>query len=264
MRIAVQQCAPYAADVAANLHLLDTAAARAADAGASLLVGPEMGLTGYNIGAAAVQQLAEAADGPSAHAVADIARRHHLAIAYGYPERDADGAVFNAAQCLGADGLRLGQHRKTHLFGALDRAQFSAAAQPSPPFTLNGWQVGLLICYDVEFPENTRRLALAGADLVIVPTANMLAYDFVATTLVSTRAYESQLVLAYANHCGVESDIRYGGLSTVVAADGTVLARAGRDEALLIADLDLARLAASRQRLPYLADRRPELDTPAR
>jgi predicted amidohydrolase len=127
------------------------------------------------------------------------------------------------------------------------------------PFELDGWRIGLLICYEIEFPENARSLALAGADLIAVPTANMREFDFVATTLVPTRAYENQCVVAYANHCGSEGYVVYGGLSSIVGADGAPLAQAGRDEALLVADLDRAQLAASRAHLPYLADRKPAL-----
>ena len=59
---------------------------------------------------------------------------------------------------------------------------------------LNGWRLGMLICYDVEFPENARQLALAGADLIAAPTANMIPYDVVATTIVPARAFENQVM----------------------------------------------------------------------
>ena len=262
MHIAVQQTAPVAEDVAANLRELERAAMQAAASGAALLVCPEMSLTGYNIGATAVQHLTESSDGAMAQAVATIAQRAAIAIVYGYPERGADGVVFNSAQCIGAHGRRLANHRKTHLFGELDRSMFSAGTELSPPFELNGWRIGLLICYEVEFPENVRQLALAGADLIAVPTANMREFDFVARSLVPTRAYENQCYVAYANHCGREGEIVYGGLSSVCAPDGAFLALAERDEAMPVATLDRARLAASRERLPYLADRRPELYAP--
>ncbi|MFY8044397.1 MAG: nitrilase-related carbon-nitrogen hydrolase, partial [Rhodoferax sp.] len=77
-----------------------------------------------------------------------------------------------------------------------------------------------LICYDVEFPEATRRLALAGADLIVVPTANMPEFDFVAQSLVPVRAYENQLYVAYANYIGAEGAVHYGGLSLLAAPDG--------------------------------------------
>ncbi|WP_277343792.1 nitrilase-related carbon-nitrogen hydrolase, partial [Pseudomonas viridiflava] len=124
--------------------------------GAQLLVCPEMFLTGYNIGAAAVQRLAQPADGAAARQIAGIARHTGVAIAYGYPERGEDGRLYNAAQLIDAHGNRLGNYRKTHLFGDADRAMFSAGEQAPALFEFNGWKLGLLICYDLEFPENAR------------------------------------------------------------------------------------------------------------
>ena len=78
-----------------------------------------------------------------------------------------------------------------------------------------GSSQGLLICYDVEFPENVRALALGGADFVIVPTALMQPFDVVARTIVPARAYENQLFLAYVDRCGREGAFDYCGLSCV-------------------------------------------------
>ena len=259
VRVAIHQCEPRPGDVAANLARLGQAAAAAAAAGADLLLCPEMVVTGYNIGREAVARLAEPRDGPSVQTVREIARGHGLAIVYGSPERDAGGRVFNAAQLVGADGEALANYRKTHLFGDLDRGQFSPSDAAPATVALGEWRVGLLICYDVEFPETVRALALAGAELVLTPTANMVPYDVVATTIVPARAYESQVYVAYANYCGSEGGIEYCGLSCIAAPDGTDAARAGRGEELVIGDLDRADLDASRTVTPYLADRRPEL-----
>ena len=107
-----------------------------------------------------------------------------------------------------------------------------------------------------------RLLALAGADLVAVPTALMDPFEVVARTLVPARAVENQVFLAYANRCGQEGDLRYCGQSCVVGPDGADLVRAGRGEELVFADLDLDRLRAARALSPYLRDRRPELYAP--
>ncbi|RJG10597.1 carbon-nitrogen hydrolase [Pseudomonas cavernicola] len=260
MRLAVYQCASSPLDVAGNLRRLEATALRAAEQGADLLVCPEMFLTGYNIGAEAVSRLAEPCDGPSAQVIARIAQAAGVAILYGYPERAGAGLVYNAVQLIDAQGQRLGNYRKTHLYGELDHSLFSRGeALDTALIEWQGWHLGLLICYDVEFPENTRRLALAGADLVLVPTANMLPYDFVATTTVRARAYENQFYLAYGNYCAAEGDITYCGLSSVSSPDGTPLAQAGRDEELLLADLDRRVVEQARQQTPYLQDRRPEL-----
>lgn len=257
LTLAVLQCASLPLQVEANLQRLNAAAAKAHAAGAHVLLTPEMFLTGYSIGAEAVRALAQARDGAYAQAVARIAREHELAIVWGYPERSAEGQVFNAAQWTSAEGAAVLHYRKTHLYGALDRAQFSAGlveASNSQLTTLHGWRLGLLICYDVEFPENTRRLALAGADAVLVPTANMDRYDIVPKTLVPTRAFENQMVLAYANYCGPEGSLRYGGLSSIVDALGQPLALAGRDEALLIATLTPEALAHARREQTHVQE----------
>ena len=262
MRIAIFQGPAEPGPVARNLRLLEERAAEAAGAGADLLICPEMFLSGYNIGAEAAARLAEPADGPAFASAAAIARKTGLALLYGYPERDARGAIYNAVRLIGRDGQGLANYRKCHLFGDLDRAMFRAGTGPFALVDLGGVRVGLLICYDVEFPESGRLLALAGADLVAVPTALMDPFEVVARTVVPARAVENQVFLAYANRCGREGDLRYCGQSCVVGPDGGDLARAGRAEELILADLDLERLAASRRNNTYLADRRPELYGP--
>ena len=259
MRIALYQCPSQPLDVEGNLARLQARAREAAQWDVELLVLPEMFLSGYNIGAGVARNLAQASDGANAEQVAQIARQFGLAIVYGYPELDERGNVYNSVQLIDRTGERLGNYRKTHLFGELDRNMFSPGPDDYPLITLNGWQLGLLICYDLEFPENARRLALAGADVILVPTANMLPYEFIADVTVRSRAFENQCYVAYANYCGKELDIHYCGASSVAGPDGQRIAQAGQEEALIIATLERSTLQASREAFPYLQDRRPEL-----
>ncbi len=259
MRIALFQALPGPLDVPGNLQRLRDQAQLAAGQGASLLVCPEMFLTGYNIGSAQVQQLAEACDGPSAQHIMQTAQTYGIAIAYGYPERDPNGAVFNSAQLIAADGRTLGNYRKTHLFGELDRTMFTQGPDHFPVVELDGWKVGLLICYDIEFPENARRLALAGAELILVPTANMKPYDFVCQVTVRARAQENQCYLVYANYCGTEGAIDYCGQSSIVGPDGGILGMAGHEECLLLAELEQQAVVQGRRAYPYLTDLRQAL-----
>ncbi|MFJ3585723.1 carbon-nitrogen hydrolase family protein [Streptomyces sp. NPDC090127] len=260
LRTALLQSSGELGDVAANLKILDEAAARAAEAGAGVLLAPELFLTGYAIGAD-IARLAEPADGPSAQAVAALAARHGLAIGYGYPERDTErhGVLYNAAQLIGADGATLARYRKTHLFGAFESRWFTPGEDPVVQAELGGLTVGLMICYDVEFPENVRAQALAGTDLLLVPTALMHPAEVVPESVVPVRAFENQLYIAYANRAGREGDFEFVGLSTLAAPDGTARVRAGRGEDLVFGDVDPALLAASRKDNPYLRDRRPGL-----
>ena len=216
------------------------------------LVTPEMFLTGYNIGRTAAAAFADDACAERVAAVASLARKHGVAVVFGHPERGPGGAVMNAAVCVDANGKTLGRHHKTHLFGDLDREIFGAGAGDELPFDFHGWKIGMLICYDVEFPENTRRLALQGADLIVVPTANMVGFDFVAQHLVPTRAYENQLFVAYANFCGEEGDLAYNGLSCVAAPNGVVLSNADGNPSLVFADLKRDAVATERMRLGHL------------
>ncbi|MEH6375095.1 carbon-nitrogen hydrolase family protein [Streptomyces sp. KLMMK] len=243
-----------------SLAALDGAARRAAAAGARILLTNELFLTGYALGDA-VSERAEPADGPGARAVARIAAEHGLAVGYGYPERDeADGGtVYNALQLIGPDGARLANYRKTHLFGAYETAHFRPGSEAVVQADFAGLRLGLLICYDVEFPEPVRAHALAGTELLLAPTALMRPYEIVPQTIVPARAWESQLYIAYANRCGEEGDFAFAGLSCLAAPDGTVRARAGSGEDLIVADVDPALLKASRAENTYLADRRPEL-----
>ncbi|MFF8946548.1 carbon-nitrogen hydrolase family protein [Streptomyces sp. NPDC014864] len=257
MRTALFQSSGRPGSVAENLKVLDEAAGRAAAAGAGLLVAPEMFLTGYAIGDG-VGRLAEPADGESADAVAWVASRHGLAVAYGYPERDGE-AVFNSAQLISADGTRLANYRKTHLFGGFERAHFAPGDRPVVQAEIGGLTVGLMICYDVEFPENVRAHALAGTDLLLVPTAQMHPFQFVAESVVPVRAFENQMYVAYVNRVGTEGEFDFVGLSTLAGPDGVARTRAGRAEQLLLADADPAFLAASREANPYLKDRLPGL-----
>ncbi|GAA2275574.1 carbon-nitrogen hydrolase family protein [Streptomyces hawaiiensis] len=257
MRTALLQSSGRPGSTVENLKVLDDAAGRAAAAGAGLLVTSELFLTGYAIGDR-IGRLAEPADGDCADAVAEIATSHNLAIAYGYPERDGE-AVFNSVQLISADGSRLANHRKTHLFGCFERDHFTPGDLPVVQAEIDGLRVGLLICYDVEFPENVRAHALAGTDLLVVPTAQMHPFQFVAESVIPVRAFENQMYVAYVNRVGPEGEFEFVGLSTLAGPDGVARTRAGREEELVLADVDPAFLAASRENNPYLRDRRPGL-----
>lgn len=248
---------PYAADVPGALRALNDAAAQARVQGAEVLVCPEMSLTGYLLGPQKIAALAELADGLLLQAAAATARRHQIAIVCGWPCATA-GRPHNAVAFIGADGALLNVYAKTHLFGDADRAQFTSGPALPTVFSYRGWRLGLLICYDVEFPETVRHLAQQGADAVLVPTANMRAFDEVPTVLVPARACENRVFVAYANACGREGDTEYGGLSTVAGPLGTVLAQAGRDTALTVVRLSAQALDEARASSP-LPQRRTDL-----
>src|SRR6516165_4536169 len=234
MKLALYQGPGLVNDPLGSFALMAAKAEQAAQAGASLLLLPEMYLSGYNIGPENAQKHAVTLAG--LEPAQKIAASHNIGLAFGYPGRVGPD-VSNSAVLIGADGAILLNYRKSHLFGDLDRAMFKAVGADFPIAEFGGFKVGMLICYDIEFPEPARRLALAGADVILIPTAQMEPYEQVARHVLPARAYENQVYTAYANHSGHDDGLSYVGLSSICGPNGAVLAMAGREEELLFAEL---------------------------
>lgn len=250
--VAVAQCAGDLDGPKARLGWLSDRLKARGGTPLDLIILPELFQSGYNIG----DQLglrAEAPDGPFAQAIADLAKTHNTAILYGYPERQGD-RLFNAAQCIDRTGQSIGHHRKLLLPPGFEGDHFSAGSR-CDLFRLGDLSVAILICYDVEFPENLRHVALAGADIVAVPTALGTGWGVVAERLVPTRAFENGVYLCYANYCSAENGLDYFGGSCIVAPDGKDLARAAGEPVLIEAVLAKSAVRAAQARLPYHTDR---------
>jgi predicted amidohydrolase len=227
---------------------------------ADLLVTPELFATGYRLPAEQLRALAEPADGAFARSVAALARETGVAILYGFPERDGD-LIYNSVQVFGGDGRRLALYRKLHLPSDDERLVF-ATGDKLVTFELCGLKVAPIICYDVEFPETVRACALAGAQLVVAPTALRKHWAQIAEMMIPVRALENGLFVAYTNQAGSEADWDYAGLSCIVGPDGEVLVRAMAEPAVLMAELDPAAVAAARAKLSYLRDARFKVTGP--
>ena len=257
-----------------------------AQQGADLVVLPELWAPG-GFSHGQWHQRAEPVLGPTISAIsaaaADIGAVVH---AGSIIERSPDGAppeergptgrgLWNTSVLLGPDGAVLATYRKIHRFGfgegepTLLEAGDQIVAVPLPdgpdvgagagPSVAQGGQsavVGLATCYDLRFPEQFRLLLDAGARLVIVPAAWPAARVEHWRLLGRARAIENQMVVIQCNTGGSHGGVRMGGHSQVVAATGEVLAEAGDGEEILTVDVDLAEVAAWRQRFPVLADRR--------
>ncbi|WP_439630449.1 carbon-nitrogen hydrolase family protein [Shinella sp.] len=255
MRIAALQMHAIAGDGDGNLQRIAAAAADAAAGGAKLLVVPELAVTGYGAGETAFAGLASPATGEVAERLGTIARESGLAIVAGFAEQEGRD-TFNSA--LFTDGIGTNAvYRKSHLYGDYERNAFRPGVPASVMVELGGIRLGMLICYDVEFPENVRRLALAGADLVVVPTAlpKGSSGTFIANHMIQVRAFENQVFVAYINHCGADDHFTYAGLSRIAAPDGKLLAEASAEgETLLFAEIRPEDYAKSRAENTYLVD----------
>jgi predicted amidohydrolase len=240
MRVAVAQIEPRLAEKERNLDVCLRRLEEAAAQGAELLVLPECAIPGY-VYESAEEALpyAEEVPGPSTAALEEACRRLGAHVVCGLLERDGV-AVHNAAVLVGPEGL-VGSYRKSHLpFLGVDR--FVRAGDELPVFETPVGRIGLEICYDLRFPEVTRSLALAGADLVCLPTNWPLAAAANAELLAPARAFENRIYLLVANRVGRERTAEFCGRSQIVDPTGVRLAEAEpTGEALLVADVDVER-----------------------
>jgi predicted amidohydrolase len=218
-----------------------------------LLLLPEGFAQGYNI-PETIHDVAEPMDGTIANHIATLAKKHNTAILYGYSER-ANDTIYNAAQCIDAMGQSIANHRKLMLPPGFEQERYTAG-NTATIFELNGIKCGILICYDVEFPENTRHLADQGVQCVLTPTATGIDWGVVPQSVAPARAYENGIFVAYANSCGTENNATYYGGSCIVGPNGQDIARAGDKPSILNAVIDAQAVTTAQTRLPYLSARK--------
>jgi len=258
MRVAVFQSCAAGLTPADRLKLLDD---RLADVDTGLLVCPELFMSGYAVGHN-IREYAEPVDGAFATGIARLAQKHDIAVVYGYPEVSGD-LTYNAAQCIDASGQRIANHRKLVLPPGFE-ADYFATGDGITLFELDGLRIGLVICYDAEFPETVRAVAKAGAQALVVPTATGAQWGVVANRVMPARAFENGIYLLYANHAGKEGGFDYLGASCIIGPDGNDLARATDTEAVISAELNPSHVKVAQSRLPYLQEiqkLRPRLDS---
>jgi predicted amidohydrolase len=265
-RVAALQLDPQLGEVDRNLDRIGRAVAEAAAEGAELAVAPEAAVTGYAFASASeAMPVARRATASAADRLAEMAARHRISIICGSIEAEAE-ELFNAALLLTADGRRF-VYRKTHLpFLGVDRFVTPGG---DPPFVvdLGAVRVGMLICYDLRFPEAARICALEGADLIALPTNWPQGVEFHPQLFAPARAAENHCYLVAADRVGTERGVTFIGRSLIVDFDGKPLAQAGTtDEETLLADVDpgAARATHVRRRpgeheWDTIADRRPGL-----
>ena len=265
LRAAVVQMASTPLDPADNLARIETWLAHAADEGARLVVFPECIVTGYFLSGPEAEAIAEPIPGLRTEHLARACARHALSAVVGLIERSPDGDCFNAAVLAGPEGS-LAVYRKTHLLCLGVDRYLTRGDRLAPIVSVANARVGLLICYDLRFPEPMRVLALDGAQVILLPTAWPATAGFYPDFLARARAAENGVHLLAANRVGQERGHAFLGRSLIVGPDGEVLAEAPSEgETMLVADLDLQRSDAKHRvfepgeyEVDLLGDRRPE------
>jgi predicted amidohydrolase len=205
-------------------------------------------------------RLAETIPGATTEALGEIARDRKMAILANIPEADQHqaGVLYDTTFVLNHEGELLGQYRKTHLYPSENR--YFRAGDDFPVFDLGGVRIGTATCFDHAFPEVFSSLATAGAEIIFIPSAVPVKYEYLLNLRTRARAQDNQLWVAAVNRVGTEGDVTYCGLSKVVNPRGEVVAEASEDrEEILIADVDLTAIFRERKQEPVLRTRRPTL-----
>jgi predicted amidohydrolase len=269
VRVAAAQYAPRLGELEWNRAEAVRQSAAAAERGATVIVLPELASSGYVFRSEAEAAAAsEPVGGPFTSALHAVCARFGCVIVAGFNERDGSRR-HNSAVVVGSDGP-VGVYRKLHLFN--DEKSWFAPGDDLLVTDTPAGRIGVVICYDLRFPEAARALALAGAELIAVPTNWVAAFK---NTVWDERGYcqgdylamatagQSGIAIVCADRIGVEREVAFIGASIIVGPDGWPLAGpAGRDNAeLLVADLDRERIQGARASTPrnhLLNDRRPD------
>jgi 5-aminopentanamidase len=265
IRVAGVQMNPKLADVAGNVHRCLEHLDIAAEAGAQLVVFPEAALTGYVFRSLEEAiPVTEPIPGPSTDVVARACRRLNVHAVVGLLEKDGED-YYNASALIGPDGL-IGKYRKLHLpYLGVDRFVRPGNLAPKVHETALG-RIGLSICYDLDFPEYPRVLALMGAQLIVTITNWPDDIEFVPDHIVATRARENIVNHIAVDRAGEERGVRFIGRSMAVDHTGAILVEGKHFvEDLIYADLDLSAADQKHKTVipgeletDMLKDRRPE------
>ena len=264
MRVAVAQVEPKLGEKEHNLAMCFARLEEAAAQGVELTVFPECAIPGYMWDSAEeALPYAEEIPGPTTEAFERECARLNIHAITGLLEREG-ATLYNAAILVGPDGL-VGSYRKTHLpFLGVDR--FVTPGDEFKVFDTALGKIGLIICYDLRFPEVTRTLALAGADIVALPTNFPMAARLQCEIIAPARAAENRIYLLVANRVGKERWGEFCGRSQIVDPFGNRLAETDvTTETLLVADVDLEKardkdyVVPGEYELYLFGHRRPDL-----
>lgn len=258
VQVAVAQFAP-GVNKDENLAAIGKLTGEAAERGARVVVFPEFAMfTAPKLDERFVDS-AETLDGPFAGGLAEVARRHGVFVVAGINERlDEPGRISNTLVAVGPGGDVVAEYRKIHLYDAFGYRESAIVrhGEITDPetFTVEGVTFGMQTCYDVRFPEVTRRIVDACADVLALPAAwvpGPLKEDHW-RTLVRARAIENTVYVAAAGQCAPFG----AGNSMVVDPMGVVSAGLGEGSGVVAAEVSPERVAAVREKNPALRLRR--------
>ncbi|MGM9924998.1 MAG: carbon-nitrogen hydrolase family protein [Bacillus sp. (in: firmicutes)] len=244
-----------------NLEKAKKYIAAAREKGADIVVLPEMYMALIIPGSKVLPvDVAEPLDGPFVTELREAARENGIYVVCGIFEtkENSELRAYNTTVFIDRTGALLQTYRKTHLYDAFNYIESDTIAAGDNPYKVVDTEfgkIGLMVCYELRFPEISRQLALQGADMFIVPAGWVRGpmKEEHWQVLLKARAIENTVFIAASNQVG---NI-YTGRSMIVDPMGVVLADAGEEESLIMAEIDHERTARVRRKLPSVKDRKP-------
>jgi len=269
VRVACQQIAPAVGDLEGNRQLTIDAISEALASGAQVVVLPELASSGYVFESVEeARACAEPATGPTLQAWSRAASDSDAVVVGGFCELGDDGLLYNSAALVDATGV-VALYRKIHLWDR-EKLFFEPGPECAPVVETRFGRIGVQICYDLNFPEIARGLAVAGADLIVLP-ANLPEFPRpegerpMEIVLAMASAHVNHVFFALCDRCGPERGVDWVGGSVVCDEWGWILAGPppGSGPGLVLAECDFSRARdkAWNERSDVLGDRRPELYT---
>ena len=260
MKIAAAQISCTPGDLDANVRKIRDFSSRAKDAGADLIVFPEMVDTGYSM--PVIQKYAKAWTDGAVPELQKIAKELSIAIISGVSEREGE-FIFNAQVFVNENGETVAKYRKTHLVTAapLDERRCFSPGNNFSSFAVGGLRLGLSICYDLRFPEMCRTLAVEHEVNVVI---NSSAWPLVRMEhlriLTMARAIENQSYLILANRVGTDDGVTFCGTSAILDPYGVIVAAASVDrEELIQAEISEDVIDSVRSRMAVFEHRRGDI-----
>lgn len=261
-KVTLAQISCYRANKEKNIAKMEKVITEAAKNKADLIIFPELSLTGYVV-RDEIYDLAETIPGPSTKTMAEIAKKAGLYVVFGMPElsEKTKATIYNTAVLVGPEGF-VGKYRKMHLptHSVFEEKRYFRPGYDAVVLDTKIGKVGLIICYDIFFPELSRLTRLKGAQLIVCISASPAVRRTFFEFLTVARALENTAFLAYVNLVGIEDGLQFWGGSRLVGPNGKVLIQARYDEEdLVMCDIDYRDIKPIEAFVPTLKDLRPEL-----
>ncbi len=261
-RIALAQISCKRANKKENIGKIEDRITEARRQGADLVIFPELSITGYTL-RDQIYDVAETIPGASTTAIEEIAKRAGIHVVFGIPEvsKQTQATIYNTAVLIGPNGF-IGKYRKMYLptHSVFEEKRYFRPGYRPSVFDTKLGRIGLIVCYDIFFPEVSRLTRLRGAQMIVCISASPATRRAFFETLTTARAIENTVFLAYVNLVGVENGLQFWGGSRLIGPNGKVLVKARYyEEDLVFGDVDYADIRTTDTFVPLMKDLRPEL-----